>query len=449
MARISDIAAAARLAIGSLIAGAPMAAAVDSDERPTSNPAAAGGAEILAEPDLETVKAWDFDRYKDAVTRASRGDLREAGRLCEALFRDGRVSACLNALAGVLGLPLSFESGDGEDVEKDEVIEALNGQHGDWWKMLPEDELGRVLKWGMLFGIGLAQKIWYFDDERGRWLMRFEVWSPKWLKYEKGIWKLETKEGTIEITPGDGQWFMFTPYGGTAPWDQAPWQEIALWWLFKFNARTNWDNYSNRQGGGLNVFTTAEKTTKANRKKIVTEFKNMGKNRVLAMPNGWSFDIVEGEARTYDSFERQLIFANTSISIALLGQNLTTEVRSGSLASARVHENVEARIIRTVSNQLGTETHEQVLTWYVALNWASQPVPWATWDTTPPENRKEKAQTFSLVGDFLQKASKAGFTVDPEQLAEQFPGVMLVKKEASTAGEGSTPDASVTTTEGN
>jgi hypothetical protein len=119
--------------------------------------------------------------------------------------------------------------------------------------------------------------------------------------------------------------------------------------------------------------------------------------------------------------------ANTAIAIAVLGQNLTTEVKSGSFAAAKVHNKVEIQRIRNDGETASTVLHDQALEWWAEFNFGSRDLaPWPIWRTDPPTDQKERAETLLALSQALSTLRNIGLEPDPEQIEADF-GVVLNK----------------------
>jgi len=201
------------------------------------------------------------------------------------------------------------------------------------------------------------------------------------------------------------------------------------WWLLKRYAVQDWARYGERHGQG--VFKASgpksDTGTKAQRQRLAREIKQMGANGVLVLPPEFDISLVEAVARSYETFEKQIDAANAGLAIALVGQNLTTEVKSGAYASAVVHQQVAGTIIRTDAEALNEFLHDQVLVpWAVANFGSADAAPYPVWDTKPPEDFKPKAEGWALVLGVAAQARAEGVPADVLAMAEQA-GMPLLK----------------------
>ncbi|MEZ4376223.1 MAG: DUF935 family protein [Polyangiaceae bacterium] len=375
------------------------------------------------EPDSHTVSQWSPDLICSAEAQALTGAFRLAADLCEEMMSDDRLSGVLTKLGLILRLPLQFEPPGQGKPDGDEVSQALS--ETDWWRILPEDKASELLAWARLFGVALAHISDYAKDpDSGRLVPVVDVWSPKHLRRRDGQWEAETEAGRWEaITPGDGRWIVWTPYGAKRPTHRAPWRALSRWWLLKQYARNDWGKHSHRHGMGVFAAVPGENlgTTEAQRGQIAQELKNLYGSSGIALPEGWDLKLVESTARTFESFVKQCELADRAMAVAILGQNLSTEVQSGSLAAATAHATIEAGVIGLIAESLSTLAREQLLTWYVEFNWGDRSrAPWPKWDTRPPKDSAARAEVLVKLGQSLPALKNAGLRLPLATLIEEF-----------------------------
>lgn len=385
------------------------------------------------EPETRTVIDWTPESAKTTETSADAGNLINAADLCERILADDRVSGVMAQRTSIVRLPLDFVEGSPRAVER--------LQDGDFWRILPAAQLQQIHRWWAMFGVSVGRLQW--ADEAGKVLRSNGLHTPvvsAWSsarhverEFFSRRWLCEVGDSGVrqEVTPGDNGWLLWT-MASERPWSLAAWRSCRVWWLLKQYAIQDWARYSERHGQGTVTVKVPEgqAKTKAKRQALAKEVRQMGANGVLVLPDGYEAGLVEATARTHGTFQQQIEAANAGIAIALLGQNLTSEVKSGSLASARVHEVVAANIIATDAEALSDFVHDQILVpWAVANFGSADAAPWPIWDTTPPENAKPRIDGWVELGKAIAQFRTEGVPVDVEAMAEQA-GVPLRKGES-------------------
>jgi phage gp29-like protein len=316
---------------------------------------------------------------------AQSGNLRLAADLCDDILADDSIIGTLEKRTrGVIRLHLNFEAADGAK-GRTPIIRASSA---DWYLANPEDEHAQLLAWGILLGVGLAELIW--KERNGRVLPTLKIWHPRHLRWDDTarVWKLNTVDGEIPITPGDGKWLLFTPYGTRRPWARGKWRAVSSWFLLKRFAITDWARYGEKHGLGTLVGTLPEGKAgdKKARADLANELKAMGSNGVVVFPPGYDVKLLEATANTWATFKAQIETADAGIAVAILGQNLTTRVSSsGSRAAATVHETVEQNLIEADARTIETTHREQQWVWWTEFNYGNRDLtPWPNYQTATP-----------------------------------------------------------------
>lgn len=379
------------------------------------------------ERSVRTTAQWTPTQLRAAYAAAEAGNLMRLADLVDATLEDDRVSGTLHIrTAGLLGLPLEF------DLEPDNqrMREALAN---DFWTGMPEAALAQVVTWGVMLGVGLAQLQWQQEvpDRGGRWLPRLQVWHPRWLRWDENAsaWKLQTANaGEIVIDPDDPQWWLHLPHGGNRPWRSAAVRAVAPWWLLKRYALQDWGTYGEAHGNPTRVATAPAGASKELRREVAEDLQDIAGRTGMALPDGFNVQILEATARTWETFRAQIEVGNAGIAITILGQTLTTEVKSGSLAAAQIHDLVRHDLIDSDAQTLSTSLHHGPVRWWAAFNFgtAEPAAPWPRWDTTPPEDATATAETsqakataLKAIAEALREWRQLGVPLDLEKIAEE------------------------------
>lgn len=418
---------------------------------PRATPNAVPDLATFSEPSARSYIVWTPSLVRAAEISADGGNLRLAADLCESMFADDRVTATHETLAdGLLGLDLDFEAGTGR--RKQRAVKALEAEE-DFFAAYSEAELKKLIRWGRCLGIGVAEQKWTPRSELyghanqpsriaggdDRLIPVLEVKSPRFLRYDwiRHSWMLMVVEGAttqgadafaqagaqreIPITPGDGKWIMYMPYGITRPWAFGTWRALSRWWLLKMYAMQDFGAHGEMARGARRVV-APKGTTFANRQQLAAEVDSLASSGTIVVPEGVDLSIISMTATTHQVYTAQIEAADKGMGIAVLGNNLTTEVggKSGSNAAAKTHvEDVTGARIRSTGKTLATCLHDQSLTWWAEYNFGDRLIaPWPDWDTDPPEDLNTKAQTYLVMSQALAALEAEGIDTDP--ILEEF-----------------------------
>ena len=410
-------------------------ASLDPPSRPMLAGASGASTAAAREPYGRVFTEWTVDGVKQAESRANAGDLRHAADLCDTLFADDRIGGVFDTrVLSLFGAPLTFEPGKGRRRAKAQrAIEAEE----DWWTIFPESEAAAIQRWGLGLGVGLGQLTTIEDPATGRLIPQAKAWHPRWLRFDwpTRTWRLKVDDGAreITITPGDGQWFLYTPYGATRPWAMGLWRGLARWYCLKIFAIDDWGLHSEVHGQPIRVGTTPKGTTDALRKALAAELRDLGRETALALPEGFDLRLVEASASTWQMFQAQIGLADKAFAVTVLGGNLGTDVSGGQQTGATAQEAVRQDRKQADAETFSTQAHDQVLRHWAAWNFGDPgAAPWPVWQVAPAENKAAAAALWKAVGDALVSLKSAGFKVTPEQVKDRF-GLELLPIEAPPA----------------
>lgn len=384
------------------------------------------------EPSVRAYQEWSPALLRAAEISADSGFLLFAADLCDAMIADDRIKAVLDSRTdSLLGRSLSFDEGLGR--RRRAAVNALDAEE-DWWSAFRESDVKLLHAWGLMLGVGLAEIRWEEAPGSGRLIPRLDVKNPRFLRWDWQTrrWLLTVAEsnedGTsygqteIEITPGDGKWVLYTPYGSVRPWVFGAYRALSRWTLLKRYAVQDWGFYSERQGMGM-LAISGDGGTKEQRQEMAADVKRVGRNLGFLLPKGFTAQMIESTARSWDTFKAQIDAADNGAAVTLLGQNLSTQISAGDGSKAAASEHGKVALGRTKADAetLSTTFHDQVLTWWALFNFGdARLAPWPVWDCTPIEDLKDRAAALQMLGQFIASASAASVPIDFGALCEEF-----------------------------
>lgn len=158
-----------------------------------------------------------------------------------------------------------------------------------------------------------------------------------------------------------------------SPTDDNPYGVAALsscYWphRFKHGGWRFWVIFAEKYGMPLLVGKLRRGASKEEQIAFDAALEAIVQDGILRIPDGASVEVVTNAGTASTSVYSALTdAANAEISKAILGQTLTTEVKEGSLAAARVHDDVRQDIIEG-DKKLVRATINEFLRWVVELN---------------------------------------------------------------------------------
>lgn len=396
---------------------------------------------------------WTTDDLEIAEALTMGGSLWRAADLCWALLGDSRVwAAAETRVKGLLSLPLSWdESGDGRSSGR--VARAL--EDGDFWAAHSEAALFALALWGIILGVGLAQRVW-MEAPSGRLVGVLKPYDLRYLRWDKfrRVWVVKTELGDVDIVPGERRWVLYAPScsgepdGDERPWMYGAWRRCGRPWLLKYLGLGDFGHHSEVHGSPIRTAdydaaaagttaTAVSKTgggTSGSSGSVVADLgdklANTGGDSTIIPPRGWRIRFVEATANTWKMFPAEVDLAAREIVIAITGQASSTEIQQGQETGATLHGTVRGDLIRADALTLSTCLHDRCLADYAELNFGSRDLaPWPRWKTDPPANIAARGNAMKALGDgivSLDRVAPEGKRVDRAAIFEEA-GIALEK----------------------
>jgi hypothetical protein len=406
-----------------------------------------GGA-ILYDPIASLRWVYEYTPRELASIQARR-DHRRVIELCEAMLTDDRIRHALELRAEtLLGSEVEFVKGQGR--RSGRALRAAEA-HDDFWEMLPESELKLVVMWGILANFGSARKRWWEKTRAGKYVPRvrngrvvpiLEFWHPRWFRQEitlrdwKVIFEVPGSVGTTErhMTWDDGEFCRFSPYGGSGDVSRGGWVASCKLWLLKQMAIVDWATLGGRLGypttvveyslGQQGVNTVREGDgggADAKRKQLVDEIFAMGKRGVISLPPGFTAKYLAMPATSHQMFKEQVSFCDTAQSIFWTGNNLTAEVKGGSLAAAQQAGKTLGNKTKFDAAAESSFLRDEVLKDWSEVNFADrEAAPWPLRNVEPPEDVTASANMTLALARAIDIFEKGGWTFDKAKTAERY-----------------------------
>lgn len=272
--------------------------------------------------------------------------------------------------------------------EENEQAVAAAGLVTENIKRLPWNQFQRDLMDGRMYGIAMWEKVWrrskdgalyidalhHIDHTRIEQYMLHpgaERYGELCLRFGRyGTDKLfldEVSPYKLIIAANSDKEGMFDLAGVMRP--------VARWYVLKTFAVKSWAQYAETYGFPVPTITVSKKEFSENKKQIKTLLESVGVNRY-----GIFFDSMDYELHNTNSpaaidvFEKFIALANTEQAIAVLGQNLTTEVRGGSHAASETHMTVLDNIVDDDIEWSEEIIQDQIVNEIVRVNFPSLPI---------------------------------------------------------------------------
>ena len=191
----------------------------------------------------------------------------------------------------------------------------------------------------------------------------------------------------------------------------------ALWaWVFKSYALRDWAAFAELYGQPIRVGKYEAGATREDIAVLKRAVFELGSDAGAVIPAGMALEIVESAAKSAsaDLYQRLIEYLDRQVSKAVLGQTLTTDQGShGSLAQAKVHDEVRADLMRSDARALAATLTRDLIAPLVHLNLPAAPLPRLTLMVEEPED-------MAALADQLAKLVPLGMPIPQRWVREKW-----------------------------
>ncbi len=372
--------------------------------------------------------AWAVADVREAFSQLSVGLFDLTSQLIDSLFGDSRVQAAMaSRTGGLLGRPMEYviprkyaDSSIAKEC-RDAFVDA-------WPVMAPEPVLSELQSWAVVLGFGPAQLLW---ETGGKYAIPHpRPWHPRFTYYHwlYRCYVALTLDGPVPIIPGDGHWILHAPHGEYRGWMRGAVRAVAPWWLSRNYALRDWARYSERHGLPIFKALTPAAADPLQIQRFRTEVSRLGVESCVQLPQGvdsshsYGLEMLEASDGAWQGFSQLIQACDREITLALLAQNLTTEVKEGSYAAARVHGDVRQCLLEADARALAQTIYLQLARPFAAWNFGDADLaPMIKWTVQPFEDNFAASQTFAQWAQGMAALKQAGIVLDdPAKLARDF-----------------------------
>jgi phage gp29-like protein len=211
----------------------------------------------------------------------------------------------------------------------------------------------------------------------------------------------------------------------------------ALWaWVFKSYALRDWAAFAELYGQPIRVGKYEAGATREDIAVLKRAVFELGSDAGAVIPAGMALEIVESAAKSAsaDLYQRLIEYLDRQVSKAVLGQTLTTDQgSSGSLAQARVHDEVRADLMRADARALSATIMRDLVRPLIALNLPDAPMPLLSLMVEEPED-------MAALADQLAKLVPLGMPIPQRWVRERW-GIPEAAPNEPVLGAPATPPA--------
>lgn len=403
---------------------------------------------------------WSVAQVRSALAGHVAGMFESSGQLVDSIIADDRVTATLNSrLSGLFSRELRHSTARGMEDSR-EAREVRDAWAHYWHDIVACGALQQILAYQVLFGFWPAQLVW--SRRTTKWgdlyLPIVRPWHARYTYYHWDIRRYValTMDGPRVIHPGDGKWLLHAPRGEYRAWMWGGIRAIAEAWLLRHFALRDMARFSEVHGMPIRKGIAPAAGDPQERDLFAQQLANLGQETTILVSRGvdgqgmdYDLELVEASDAAWEVFPGLVDRCDMAIVLALLFQNLTTEIKGGSFAAASAHMDIRQQGIADDNSSLRTTIHEQIARAFAHVNWGDADLaPWTDWDVTPREDYDANARRFYSFGQSVQILRQGGVAFgDAESLRrfarEQFgltlPDTTTLVEPDAGSGAGATP----------
>ena len=371
---------------------------------------------------------WDVPQVRRALSDLNIGIFNTPAMLVDSIVGDSRVSAGLDSrCGGVLGREIDFvvprKLRDSHEAKK-----CCRAFKAAWQTTGQEPVLHDIQTWNVMLGFGPAQVLW--DTTKKQAIPHLRTWHPRYTYYHwlYRCYVAITQDNQVPILAGDGHWLLHAGHGEYRGWMRGAMRAIAPWWLTRNYALRDWSRYSERHGMPIIKAITPANGDPQMVSQFRSDLSTLGQETCVQLPAGvmpgQSYDVqlLEASDGAWQGFQQLIAACDREITLSLLAQNLTTEVKEGSFAAARVHADVRQALLEADARAYAMTIYMQVARPFAAMNFGDPDLaPRVLWSVAPYEDNLTAVQTLFQFAQSLYQLRNSGLEVaDPESLAKSF-----------------------------
>jgi phage gp29-like protein len=405
------------------------------DDLPRQVPARRSARDI---PVISADEVATVSGLRGALSDLDRGKFSSAAGMLDQMLGDSHIAQKLDdRIGGVFGAPFDMKPPPG--LEEDTPALKIAEEARAMWGSVGSDNGDRaVLRDGVMLGAGLGEVV--VEPGEKAWTIGLKHWHGRnlWWRWDTRSYWVHTVNGPEELRrDGRGghfstwrdeagrervsRWLLYTPYGYQRGWVNARVKAVAIPWLLRTWAHRDWGRASEVLGNPPRKVKIPAEWDEDQKLRALREVASMASEGIVRCPqraDGVGFDVELLElkgANIWEAFEKLAMRAETVISVAIVGQTLTTQVntKGANRSLGEVHERVEARIRETDAKTFSAAARSAIVVPWCEFNHGSAelaPVP--HWAVEPPEDLEATGAGLKSVGEGLLALHQVGVPVD-------------------------------------
>lgn len=375
---------------------------------------------------LVTVQhGWEIGQVREALRAHMMGQFELSAQLTDSILGSARVKATLGSrISGLFGEKVRFKPPN----RSKDALDCLRAWKKAWPKLATAASMKGMHAYEILMGFEPAQLLW--DTSQPVWQPSLEPWHPRYTYWDWGRNRLVaiSQDGALPIYPGDGKWVLHAPWGmrtNERGWIHGATRSIAEAWLFRYWSRRDLARYSEVHGMPIRKAKVPAAAGEPERDAFAAQLSQLGQETTIMVQTGadgagqdYDLELVEATDQSWESFIALRDDCDMEIVLAILFQNLTTEVTGGSFAATKSHMSIRAAGIRDDNEAWKLTIYEQIARPFAWLNFGDADLaPWTDWNVKPMADWEALCGMLSKFGSAIEVLRRGGIEFEnPEDI---------------------------------
>lgn len=169
-----------------------------------------------------------------------------------------------------------------------------------------------------------------------------------------------------------------------------------LYWLvfFKRKGTSFWLVYSEKFGNPTTVGKYGKGTNDEEKRTLMNAMRSMSNDSAVTIPENMAIELLEAKrSGSFETYERLCAYMDKQMSIAVLGETMTTDVgNAGSRAAGQVHNDIRLEIIKADTTILAETLEDQLFRPIVEYNVPNANVPQIIFEVDEEEDLNARAE---------------------------------------------------------
>ena len=335
-----------------------------------------------------------------------------SAQLADSIIGDPRVTATLNSrITGLFGREARHRPANESRAAK----EVLDAWVEAWPRLCAGGSFQQCHAYQILMGFMPAQLLWDSTTDILRPIL--SPWHPRFTYYNWDIRKYIaiSRDGGIPILAGNAKWVLHAPRGEYRGWLWGAIRPIAEPFILRHFATRDMARYSEVHGMPIKKAWVPAASAQPERDRYMQQVSRLDREGAVMLTRGvsendsYDLELLEAVATAWEIFPGLVDRCDMDITLALMSENLTTEVKGGSFAATSVHEGIRQDGIETDNEGWKFTIHDQIARAFAYLNFGDADLaPWSDWDVTPREDFQKNGATFVAFGQAVQILRQGG-----------------------------------------